>query len=110
MNEEQAIVLVESSIEVPEPVRGQDRVRVIRAATIRKPYAFVLFVNSERYLESRDRRYCLIGVGPVIVDTQRLQIRMLPSCFESDESIARYEKGEDDGALVCKFQYPSGGG
>ncbi len=36
---------------------------VIDEATIEKPYGYVFFVNTKRYLETGERRYAAIGAG-----------------------------------------------
>lgn len=66
---------------------------VIDNATAEKPYGFIFFVNTKRYLETEERRYAAIGAGPVVFDREQKQIVMLPTYLDAMEAIAEYEAG-----------------
>lgn len=76
---------------------------VVDEATRAKPYGFVLLVNSRRFLETKERRYSLIGAGPIVVDTTRGNVVMLPTCYSVDDCITKYERGELNGQLLLRL-------
>lgn len=73
---------------------------VVDDATIAKPYGFVFFMNTQRYLETGERRYSAIGAGPVIFDRQERRIVMLPTHLSATEAIVQYEAGRLVGTII----------
>jgi hypothetical protein len=64
---------------------------VVDAGTIEKPFGWVFFYNSKRYLETEDYRYALAGNGPVIVNKHDGAIEFFGTVKPPAEFIAEYE-------------------
>lgn len=56
-----------------------------------KPYGWVLYVNSKRYLETRDFLDMLVGLGPVVVRHSG-RVDVLSSAAAPEHSIAAFER------------------
>ncbi|HEY0737291.1 MAG TPA: YrhB domain-containing protein [Herpetosiphonaceae bacterium] len=70
---------------------------IIDDATIEKPYGWVFFYNSRRFLETEDFSYYLVGQGPVIVEKVDGSIHEFGSAQHPDVYIAEYEAGRSAG-------------
>lgn len=68
------------------------RLVVIDARTISKPYGWVFFLSTERFLRTRDRRCMPIGLGAIVFDIGDNSIHCLPTSRASEEEIAAYEQ------------------
>ena len=58
---------------------------------IRKPYGWIFFYNSRRYLETRSPLLALAGNGPVVVERHG-QLHQLGSAHAPDVTIAEFER------------------
>lgn len=65
---------------------------LIESETITKPYGWVYFYNSSKFLETGEYRYSLAGNGPVIVNKFTSEIVLYGSAKDPDEYIREYEK------------------
>ena len=59
--------------------------------TIEKPYGWVFFYNSKKYLETRVISYALAGNGPVIVNKHDATVEFFGTFKSPNEFIAEYE-------------------
>jgi Immunity protein 35 len=59
--------------------------------TIEKPYGWVFFYNSKKYLETREISYALAGNGPVIVNKHDATVEFFGTFKSTLEFIAEYE-------------------
>jgi Immunity protein 35 len=65
---------------------------IVAARTIQKPYGWIFFYNSRRYLETSDPLEALAGNGPIVVDRETGELHALGSSSDAPESIAAFEK------------------
>ncbi len=72
-------------------VGGADGVLILESATIEKPYGWVFFYNSRRYIETGDMVHALIGQGPVIVVATTGEIIELGSAIPAAAAISQAE-------------------
>lgn len=73
-------------------VGGAEGVSIIESWTIEKPYGWIFFYNSRRYVETGELLYSLVGQGPVVVVFDRREIFELGSAYPSDVAIAMLEE------------------
>jgi hypothetical protein len=66
-------------------------VALASAQTIRKPYGWVFFYNSRRFLETGDPLAGLGGNGPIIVEREGGRLHILPSASEPSAAITEFE-------------------
>jgi hypothetical protein len=59
--------------------------------TIAKPYGWIFFYNSRRYVETRDFLHALEGNGPVVVERRTGRMTHLGTARPTDEVIADFE-------------------
>lgn len=50
-----------------QPTQSEDRVVLIEDRTITKPYGWIFFYDSERFLNTEDISYALAGNAPIVV-------------------------------------------
>jgi immunity protein 35 of polymorphic toxin system len=67
-------------------------VAIASAETIRKPYGWIFFYNSRRYLETGDPLEGLGGNGPVVVEQAGGRVHPLPSSSDPSTAITEFEK------------------
>ena len=72
-------------------VGGADGIAIIESETIQKPYGWIFFYNSRRYVESGELIYALVGQGPVVVLANTGEIIELGSAYPSDVAIKELE-------------------
>jgi len=79
------------------------RICVLRAYTRFVPCGFALFINTEKYLQTGNRKFAAVGAGPVIVDEVSRRIVMLPAYINDDDAIDRYCRNVLMGTLIGRF-------
>jgi hypothetical protein len=67
-------------------------VAIASAQTIRKPYGWVFFYNSRRFLETGDPLERLGGNGPIIVEREDGRLHILPSASEPSAAVTAFEE------------------
>ena len=75
---------------------------VIDEYTIVKPYGWVFFFNTQKYVKTKDRRCCLIGSGVAIFKSSDSSLTLLPTHLETDIAVKNFEDsilGAGNGAL-----------
>ena len=60
--------------------------------TIERPFGWVFFYDSARYVDTKDRRFAVNGNAPIIVDRQDGSVHPTGTARPIDEYIATYEK------------------
>ncbi len=68
-----------------------DRLVIVDDETIEKPYGWVFFYQSGRFLETGEPGLALAGNGPVVVLREDGSVHHLGSAAEPATSIARFE-------------------
>ena len=69
---------------------GNDGLAVDAAASKRKTYGWIVIVNSKKYVETREMKAMIPGIGPVVVLDDR-SAHVLPS-GPPDRMLADFEK------------------
>ena len=67
----------------------QDEFVIIDAATIENGWIFIL--NSRKYLETKEHKYLLYGVPPMVVEREGGSVHFLASVPPLEERIKEYE-------------------
>jgi hypothetical protein len=67
-------------------------VTIIRQKTLEKPYGWIFFYNSRRYLETGNPLEALGGNGPVVVAHADGRVTALSSAAAPSASIAEFER------------------
>ena|SRR5438309_510488 len=67
-------------------------IEILEDQTIEKPYGWIFFYQSKRYLDTKAITDMLVGNGPILVEKSGKAI-LLPSAIPPDEALRRYEAG-----------------
>ncbi len=86
---EEARALVVDAIS--QPARPDNPFGLDDGLTIEKPWGWVFFYNSQRYLETRDDQYQLFGNAPFIVNKLTGEIRGTGTAKPIEFYISEYE-------------------
>jgi hypothetical protein len=65
---------------------------VVEKNTIEKPFGWVFFYNSKKFVETGESRYRLAGNGPVIVNKHNSSVEFFGSSKPPLETVAEYEQ------------------
>lgn len=90
MNRDEARAVVAGQLH-RRGVGGADGIAIIDSQTIEKPYGWIFFYNSRRYVESGELAYALVGHGPVVVVAHSGEIVELGSALPSEVAIRQLE-------------------
>ena len=71
-----------------------DELVIIDDATIERPFGWVFFYQSKRYLESGEFEFCLAGNAPLIVDRRTGEVHVTGTARPIETYIAAYESSE----------------
>ncbi|HEX7667750.1 MAG TPA: YrhB domain-containing protein [Polyangiaceae bacterium] len=71
--------------------RPDDELVIIDSSTRTKPYGWIFFYNSKRYLETKDMMYALGGNGPIVFERDTGAIIPLATHNTADKLIRAYE-------------------
>jgi hypothetical protein len=72
-------------------VGGTEGIAFFESATIEKPYGWIFFYNSPRYVETGELMYALVGQGPVVVVAETREVIELGSARPSEVAIQELE-------------------
>lgn len=79
---------------IRESFRGiEDELVVLDEHTLERPYGWVFFYDSRRYLETGELSRMLAGNAPVLVHKQDGHIEMLGTALPVEAYLAKYESG-----------------
>lgn len=65
---------------------------IVPEETIETPYGWVFFYVSEKYLETGDTSFLLVGAAPILVEKDTGSIQLLNPSLLVDESLKMYEE------------------
>jgi hypothetical protein len=77
--------------EIRRGYKGQEEIVVDEVHTMTKPYGWVFFYNTKRYIERREVLHALGGNGPVVVEGATGRITKLGTARPVDDEIADFE-------------------
>lgn len=73
---------------------------ILSERTIQKPYGWIYFYTSRRWLETRSIEYAIGGNGPLVVLRETGEIVTLGTARTSEEEIAAFEAETGGGAKI----------
>lgn len=65
---------------------------VVEKSTIEKPFGWVFFYNSKRFVETGESRYRLAGNGPIIVNKHNGSVEFFGSAKPPQDIVMEYEQ------------------
>lgn len=71
--------------------RFTDEVIILDQFTIEKPYGWVFFYDSKRYVETKDIGFALAGNGPLIVEKLDGSLHVLGTALPVEDSLREFE-------------------
>lgn len=77
---------------------ADDEIVLIEDATIEKPYGWVFFYSSKRWLETNDISYALAGNGPFLVERATGSIIEFCSAYPVEASLRGYARCAGNGS------------
>jgi hypothetical protein len=80
------------SARLTEMSPAEDKWVVVDESTIEKPYGWIFFYNSRKFVETRQAIYRLAGNGPVIVNKITGSVRFFGSTPSVEQIIEAYER------------------
>lgn len=86
----EALAIVESKLQ--EMSTPDDPFVVLEKRTIEKPFGWVFFYNSKKFVETGEFRYRLAGNGPVIVNKHNGSVDFFGGAKPSQVIVADYEE------------------
>src|SRR5262245_33370249 len=81
--------------------------RIVREATIAKPYGWVFFYQSKEFLDNGTETALLAGNAPIIVDRNTFELRMTGTARTLEHYLEEYEKSLPPVCLQGTPQTPS---
>ncbi|MGO9487241.1 MAG: YrhB domain-containing protein [Rhodomicrobium sp.] len=90
-----AIELVSKRLE--EIASPNDQLIVIEEKTIERPFGWIFFYDSKKYIETGSTIHRLAGNGPVIVNKKRGSVDLFGSTPPLEEILSRYERSLQTG-------------
>ena len=92
MNQQEAQRVALEYLKSRAGVAPELQLEILEQATIEKPYGWVFFYQSKKYLKTGSISDALFGNGPVLVLGSG-KIVQLPTAIPTDEALKRYEAG-----------------
>jgi hypothetical protein len=74
--------------------------------TITKPYGWVFFYQTRKWLETGDFRHAMVGNAPIIVDRIDGNVLVTGTALPVDDYLAKYEAAIPPARLRMTPQYP----
>jgi hypothetical protein len=103
MNFEKAAALATAWVDI----LCEGQARIVREATIAKPYGWIFFYQSKQCLDAGERSETLAGNAPVIVDRNTCELRVTGTAKPLEHYLAEYEKALPPGSLQRAPQPPT---
>jgi hypothetical protein len=82
------------------------RARIVREATIAKPYGWIFFYQSKEFLDNKNESAMLAGNAPIIVDRTTHELRVTGTARPLEEYLEAYERALPPAALQRTPQPP----
>ena len=95
----QALTLAETWVRV---VHG-DWLVVMKDRVVKRPYGWVFFYTSKKYLKTKDQRDQVAGNAPIIVDRINGEIRVTGTARRIEHYLAEYEATIPKARLLMEF-------
>jgi hypothetical protein len=89
---QQARQIAENKIKEKYILGDAGGLAILDGETIEKPYAWIFFYNSNRFIETDDDTYALGGNAPLFISKADGQIRTFRTGLSVDEMIEEYEE------------------
>jgi len=81
----QALTLAETWVRI----RFGDAVQIVHDKVMKKPYGWIFFYQTSKFLESGDHRDALVGNAPIIIDRINFEIKTI--AWPLEKGLAEYE-------------------
>lgn len=81
--------------------------RIVREATIAKPYGWIFFYQSKDFLDTGNPSAQLVGNAPIVVDGHTSELRVTGTAMPLEHYLAEYEKSLPPACLQRTPQLPS---
>ena len=88
-------------------IRSEGKARIVREATIAKPYGWIFFYESNEFLDNGTWSAQLLGNAPIIVDRNTSELRLTGTARPLEEYLAKYEASLPPAALQRRPQLPT---
>ena len=92
MIEKDSAVAVARSFISSLKVKGGNDLILVEGKTIEKPFGWVFFYNSKKFLETKDIMYAVLGNAPLIVARDDGSVHLTGTARTIDYYIQEYEK------------------
>lgn len=73
-------------------IGGLEGVVILDSMTIAKPYGWVFFYNSKKFVDTGDKIYSLVGGGPIVVISSTEEVHELGSTRPATIEITKLEE------------------
>jgi len=93
LTKSEVIAVAENYVRQLEKESGGTPVIIQHEATIEKPYGYVFFFDSIKFLETRDYKYAILGNAPFLVENETGKIIEFGTAHETEYYINEYEAG-----------------
>jgi hypothetical protein len=80
--------------------------RIVREATIAKPYGWIFFYESKEYLDGGAISAALAGNAPIIVNRHTYELRVTGTAKPLEHYLVRYEQSLPPASLQVAPQLP----
>lgn len=96
ITKEQARTLVEKKIHAKYlDLPDDDEVIILELETIDKPWGWIFFYTSRKWIETNDDLYALAGNAPILVEKATGKLFETGTAYSIEHYIAQYEKYGD---------------
>jgi len=93
ITKEQARELVAKQVcRRPDWLPPDDEIIIIDEATIEKPWGWVFFFSSKKWMETNDTKYAIAGNAPIIVEKATGKLITTGTARETEYYIENYER------------------
>jgi hypothetical protein len=80
---------------------------VLLNVTITKPYGWIFFYQSKKFLETKDMRYMLLGNAPFLIDNINGELKVFGTAYSIEQYLKKYEKKLPKAVLQMHPEYPT---
>jgi hypothetical protein len=79
----------------PDWLLPDDEIIILDKETIEKPWGWVFFYGSKKWIETNDIKYAIAGNAPIIVEKQTARLIPTGTAKRAEYYIEKYEKTGD---------------
>ena len=91
IDKETAISIVMEHILINLNVPG-DKIVIMDEKTIEKNWGWIFFYQGKRWIETKDRRYKILGLYPIVIEKNDGSLHFLDVRGSLEECVREYEK------------------